>query len=165
MVSEGGGHLVLSAVFAPDTPAVHDTHDVFAEPLDLECHALARHVLDTGEPFLARTLEREPPPSPRVAPRYFELYRRLGIHSLIIAPLRIHGRSLGQLDRMHAVTQRRQQLAGGPQLGGYSERQLECIGHRTVGPEEVQRAGCAQRPRKAFWLRASSLWKCSMNSG
>lgn len=115
LLSENGTHLVLSAVCAPDASAMREARDVFAEPLDLDCHALARHVLDTGDSFMVRTLDPEQPRSPRVAPRYFELYRRLGIHSLLIAPLRIHGRPLGQL-----VLARYR-----PRSPGYDERDRE----------------------------------------
>jgi hypothetical protein len=48
------------------------------------------------------------------------------------------------LDGAYPVAQLRQHLGGGSKLGRDGQRQLERIGHRAVGPEEVHRARRAQ---------------------
>jgi len=56
------------------------------------------------------------------------------------------GRTL-ELDGSYAVAQLRDHRGGRAEFGGDGEQQVERIGHRAVGPEEVERSRCTK-----LWL-------------
>lgn len=102
LVSKDARRFQPAAGFARDGAVMSDVLEALSAPLDLERHAAARGVLDTGEPIIVyvHTVDPEPrsaPGSPGTAPRTGELGRGIGIHSMMIVPLRMHGGSLGQL--------------------------------------------------------------------
>ena len=95
LIEDEGARLVPTAVFARGGAATPEVLAALSEPLDREFSGLARQVLDTGAPLLARTLD--PALHPAGAPRGCELGRRLGVRSLMIVPLRVHGPMFGQI--------------------------------------------------------------------
>jgi PAS domain S-box-containing protein len=96
MISADGTQLIPSALFVPDPAAMRQAEDALSEPLELARHPAARGVLD-GEPFLARTLDLEQLRPPRTPQRYFDFCHEIGFHSMLMVPLRVQGRSLGEL--------------------------------------------------------------------
>jgi GAF domain-containing protein len=58
---------------------------------------MARHILECAEPFFAPKLDLEQLRPPRTTARYFEFMQRIGMHSLLIVPLRVHDQAIGQL--------------------------------------------------------------------
>ena len=97
ILSEDGRTLQHAALFDPDPEALQQAHAARPAPLVLDPHSIAREVLDTGEPFCAFDLDLEQLRPPRTEARSFELAQRIGLHSLLIVPLHVHGRSLGLL--------------------------------------------------------------------
>jgi PAS domain S-box-containing protein len=97
MLSEDGGSLTTTAAFDPDPAALTHIREVLAEPLLLDEHPLARRILDQGESFFAPQLDLEELRPPRTTERFFDFMASIGIHSLLIVPLRVGGRSLGLL--------------------------------------------------------------------
>jgi PAS domain S-box-containing protein len=97
MISADGTQLIPSALFVPDPTAMRQAEEALSDPLELAHHPVARSVLDTGEPFLIRTLDLEQLRPPRTPQRYFDFCRQMGFHSMLMVPLRARGRSLGEL--------------------------------------------------------------------
>jgi PAS domain S-box-containing protein len=97
LLSDDGRTLLLAAAFDPDPEALRQVHDAFREPFLIETHPVSRRVLETGEPFFAPKLDFEQLRPPRTTARYFDLMRGLGMHSVLIVPLRVPDRSIGQL--------------------------------------------------------------------
>ena len=96
LASDDGRELKLAALHAPDDEAARRSREMFAEPLLLERHPIARGVHETGEPFMAPTFDLEHLRA-RTTPRYFAAAEAIGMHSLMMVPLRVTGRSFGQL--------------------------------------------------------------------
>lgn len=97
ILSEDGGSLTTTAAFDPDPGALTHIREVLSEPLLLDEHPLARRILDQGESFFAPQLVLEELRPPRTTARFFDFMGSIGIHSLLIVPLRVQGRSLGLL--------------------------------------------------------------------
>jgi PAS domain S-box-containing protein len=95
--SEDGRTLTPVAAHAQDPEALRQVRDAFLEPFLLDTHPVSRRVIETGEPFFAPKLDLEQLRPPRTTPRYFDFMQRIGMHSLLIVPLRVHDRSIGQL--------------------------------------------------------------------
>jgi PAS domain S-box-containing protein len=96
LVSEDGRYLIPAAIHGPDADAETRTREMYAEPLPLEEHPISRRVLEHGEPFVAATVDPEELRG-RTTPSFFAYARAIGLHSILIAPLRIHERPLGLL--------------------------------------------------------------------
>ncbi len=96
LVSDDGRALVPAAAFDPDPEALRQLREVFGTPFLLEDHPVGRRVHETGEPFFAPTLDLERS-YPGTTPRALAFMRRIGMHSMLIVPLRSHDRSIGQL--------------------------------------------------------------------
>jgi PAS domain S-box-containing protein len=97
LLSDDGRTLTPVAAYDPDPEALRQVRDAFLEPFLLEAHPVPRRVIETGEPFLAPKLDLEQLRPPRTTARYFDFMQRMGMHSLLIVPLRVHDRSIGQL--------------------------------------------------------------------
>jgi PAS domain S-box-containing protein len=97
LLSDDGKTLVPAGVFDPDPDALRQMREVLSEPFLLEAHPVARHVVESGEPFLAAKLDLEHLRPPRTTVGFFDFMQRMGIHSMLIVALRVHDRSIGQL--------------------------------------------------------------------
>ncbi len=97
LLSDDGGTLTPVAAYDPDPEALRQVRDAFLEPFVLETHPVTRRVIETGEPFFAPKLDLEQLRPPRTTARYFDFMQRIGMHSMLIVPLRVHDRSIGQL--------------------------------------------------------------------
>jgi PAS domain S-box-containing protein len=96
LVSDDGRELVPVAVHGVDEEAERLLREVYSDPLPLDQYPVARRVHETGEPFVAAKFELEAVRS-STTPKFFEWARRIGLHSLLMLPLRNGGRSFGQL--------------------------------------------------------------------
>jgi two-component system cell cycle sensor histidine kinase/response regulator CckA len=96
LVSEDGHHLLPMAVHGPDADAEARTRGMYSEPLSIEEHPISRRVLERGEPILAARVDAETLRG-NTTPEFLAYVSAIGLHSILIAPLRIHERSLGLL--------------------------------------------------------------------
>ncbi len=96
LVSADGRELVPMAMHGVDDAAERLLHEVFSDPVPLEANPISRMVLETGEPFIAAKFDLDAV-RPRPTQKFFDWARRVGLHSLLILPLRNGGISLGQL--------------------------------------------------------------------
>ncbi len=94
--SKDGRELRLAALHAPDDEARRRAREMFSEPLLLDRHPIARRVHETGEPFIAPTLDLEYLRA-QTTPTDFAAAEATGMHSLLVVPLHVTGRSYGQL--------------------------------------------------------------------
>ena len=97
LLSDDGKTLLPAALFDPDPDALRQVRDAFLEPFLLETHPVSRRVLETGEPLFAPKLDLEQLRPPRTTARYFDFMQRIGLHSMLIVPLRVRDQSIGQL--------------------------------------------------------------------
>ncbi len=88
--------LLLKALYDRDPAIMLAAREVHSEPLTLDRHPIPRGVIDTGEPFMA-----ELPPDamrpPQTTPAYYAFGRHIGMHGVLIVPLRARGKVSGQL--------------------------------------------------------------------
>jgi PAS domain S-box-containing protein len=96
LVSADGRMLDPVAVYGADEEAERVLREMYATPLPLENYPAARQVHETGEPFVVPKVDLEAMRD-RTTPQVLEWARRIGIHSLLILPLRQRGVSFGQL--------------------------------------------------------------------
>ncbi len=98
LLSDDGQSLAPAAMFDPDPEVLSGLREALNEPFRLEEYPLTRRVLESGEPFFAPLLDFEQfPRSSATAARYSAFMRGIGVHSILIVPLRIHDRSIGEL--------------------------------------------------------------------
>jgi PAS domain S-box-containing protein len=86
LLASDGKTLVPTAVFDVDPVALCQIRDRLSETLARDAHPAARQVLETGESFYAPVLGPEQ-----------DFLPGIGVHSLLIVPLRDQGRAIGQL--------------------------------------------------------------------
>ncbi len=96
LVSEDGRELVSAVIRGVDADAERRARELFSGPFPLDGDSLARRVHDRGELFVAATLDNDELRSHSRPDRYATA-RAIGLHSLMMVPLRFHSRSLGQL--------------------------------------------------------------------
>ena len=96
LVSEDGRYLIPAAIHAPDADTETRTREMYAEPLPLEEHPISRRALEQGEPFVAVRVDPEELRG-RTTPSFLAYARGIRLHSILIAPLRIHERPIGLL--------------------------------------------------------------------
>ena len=96
LLSDDGEQLTPAAMFDADPGVLRQAREEFSEPLLVRTHAFSRGVLETEEPFFAPqvTLPARPPGE---SSRGYELFRTLGVHSLVVVALRVHDRVVGEL--------------------------------------------------------------------
>jgi PAS domain S-box-containing protein len=110
LVSEAAPGPEPAAMFAQDGAAVPDVVEALSKALDRGCPAGVHGVLDPSEPTIVHGRASAPGASaPAACPR------ELGIHSMMIVPLRLHDRAFGQL----VVARYR------PERAAYDERDLQ----------------------------------------
>ncbi len=86
----------LAAVQAPDDEADRVLREIFSEPFLRAGYSIARQVDESGKPFLSEEIDNETLSS-QLTPKCSALLKSIGIHSLLILPLRAEERSLGQV--------------------------------------------------------------------
>ncbi len=89
--------LVLSGSYDPDPQVRERLRAAFHEPFLLASHPISRKVLEMGEPHFTPRLDLEQLRPPATTQQFHELFQDLRVHSLMVVPLRVQGRSLGQL--------------------------------------------------------------------
>jgi PAS domain S-box-containing protein len=96
ILSPDGRELVPVVMHGFDVEAEQRTRELFSGPFPLDGDSLAKRVHDRGQSFVAATLELD---EIRLhsRPSRYDHARAIGLHSLMMVPLRIHSRSLGQL--------------------------------------------------------------------
>jgi PAS domain S-box-containing protein len=97
LLSEDGKTLSPAAVFDSDPRALRQLRDALLEPLPIDTQPLARQILESGEPFFAPKLDLEQLRPPVTTAHFFDFAQRIGIHSLLVVPLRVQQRSVGEL--------------------------------------------------------------------
>ena len=95
LVSDDGGSLTPAAMFDSDPRVLASAREAFSEPLLVRTHPFSRGVLETGEPFFTPKLELEQ--RPLASSPAFELFRELGVHSLVVVALPGDGRAVGEI--------------------------------------------------------------------
>lgn len=96
LLSDDGLSLIPVATFDPDPETLHQLNDALLEPLALEAHPVTRAVIESGESLFLPRLDLARFRA-RTTPRSYDFMQRIGMHSLMLVPLRIHDRSIGQL--------------------------------------------------------------------
>jgi PAS domain S-box-containing protein len=96
LISDDGRELVPVAAHGVDEEADALLREVRFDPLPLNQHPVSRRVHETGEPFVAPKFDLDAIRS-STPPMFFEWLRRLGIHSVLMVPLRNRGTSFGHL--------------------------------------------------------------------
>ncbi|HSO39642.1 MAG TPA: GAF domain-containing protein, partial [Labilithrix sp.] len=91
-----GRTLLPLASHTPDPKAARQVAALLATPIDVERHALASRALRTGEGVLVAHVDLEAHRS-EVDAAVLEHEEKLGIHSILVVPLRLRGRSIGLL--------------------------------------------------------------------
>jgi two-component system, cell cycle sensor histidine kinase and response regulator CckA len=94
LLSPDGESMATSSVHAIDPEALAILRESFANRLlSLTKQPLLRRLLDTGEGVLIPRLSEQPNPS--AEQQYWQ--KRLGLHSTLVVPIRVQGRSIGVL--------------------------------------------------------------------
>ena len=96
LLSQNGRELVPAVTRGFDEVAEQRARELFAGPFPLDGDSLAKRVHERGESFVAATLDHDEIRQHSRQNRYDQA-RAMGLHSLMMVPLRIHSRSLGQL--------------------------------------------------------------------
>ena len=91
-----GDMLTRVATHARDPQLVARMDAVSSAVLPLSAHPASKHVLESGQPILSRTLDLEALRK-STSPAYAALLEEYGAHSTIVVPLRVRGRSIGEL--------------------------------------------------------------------
>ncbi|MDQ3336157.1 MAG: PAS domain S-box protein [Myxococcota bacterium] len=97
MLSDDRSVVVPAALSDPDTDALASARQVLMEPLMLDRHSVIRDVVTTGNPYLCEVVDVEAMRPPRTTQRYFEFVQRIGLHSVLMVALRVHGQTIGLL--------------------------------------------------------------------
>jgi PAS domain S-box-containing protein len=95
LLDDDGTSLMPAAMFDSDPRVLGEAREAFSEPLVIATHLFSRGVIETGAPFFAPKIELEVRPDG--SSRGYELFRTLGVHSLVVVPLRARERVIGEL--------------------------------------------------------------------
>jgi PAS domain S-box-containing protein len=96
LLSDDGLSLVPAAAHAADEDGTRLLCELYFEPIPLAGYPIVRSVQESGEPFVAKVFDPEALRS-NATPKYYEWARRVGLHSVMMIPLRHGSRSLGQI--------------------------------------------------------------------
>ena len=108
LVSDDRLVLVPSALADRDPEALILARQALTEPITLDRHPIMGGVFATGEPHLRPTIDLDELQPPRTTPGYFEFVKRIGMRSILMVALRVHGTSIGVLALMrHGATSAR----------------------------------------------------------
>jgi transcriptional regulator with GAF, ATPase, and Fis domain len=97
LLSEDGRTLIPVAIHARDEDAERLARAGLSEPLQLDMHPISRQVHESGEPFFVARLDLEELRARATPPASVEYMKDAGIHSVLMVPLRLQGRSIGHL--------------------------------------------------------------------
>jgi PAS domain S-box-containing protein len=98
LLSDDGQAVAPAAVFDPDPDVLGQLREALSERSRLDAHPLTRRVLESGEAFFAPRIDLALlRGAPGEAGRYFGFMERVGVHSLLIVPLRANQQSIGQI--------------------------------------------------------------------
>jgi PAS domain S-box-containing protein len=87
--------LVPVATDSPDEETRRRLKEIYIAPMPLDRHPILRRVHESGEPLLLAKVDMDEIRA-KTAPQYFSLMESLGMHSVLYAPFRLRGRSIGQ---------------------------------------------------------------------
>jgi two-component system cell cycle sensor histidine kinase/response regulator CckA len=95
LLSDNGEELLPATVYACDLDVQRLSETVLAKyPIRIAEQAAARHLLETGEPLLVPHFD---PMNSRRSPEYAAFEKQIGVHSMLLVPLRLRGQSIGML--------------------------------------------------------------------
>lgn len=97
MLSEDRAVLVPAALSDRDPEALTIARQALMEPLTVDRHPVMAGVVTTGVPYVREVVDVEEMRPPRTTPGYYDFVKRLGMHSILLVALRVHGESLGVL--------------------------------------------------------------------
>jgi GAF domain-containing protein len=97
LLSDAGKTFVPTAVFDPDHRSLSGARSPFVQSLTVEEHPVLRHILESGEPFCAPKAGVENLDLLPTAALLFDTAQEVRFHSLLVVPLAVQGRSIGQL--------------------------------------------------------------------
>ena len=105
MLSADRSVLVPAALSDRDPEALAIARHALMEPLSVDRHPIMGGVVTTGKPYLREVVDLEEMRPPRTTPGYYEFVKRIGMHSVLLVALRVHGASIGVLALIrHRVT-------------------------------------------------------------
>jgi PAS domain S-box-containing protein len=96
LVSEDGERLALASLHATDDDMARVARRAFSEPLAIEGLTIARHVHESGHPYLAARFDLDASAALTTA-QASTIARAIGVRSLMVVPLVVDHRSLGQV--------------------------------------------------------------------
>jgi PAS domain S-box-containing protein len=96
LLSDDRTTLVPAALADRDPAVLAESRELIMEPMTLERHRDMAAVLATGTAFAHAVTDLEELRG-RAQPRYFEFVKRIGMHAVMLVPLRVHGDSIGML--------------------------------------------------------------------
>jgi PAS domain S-box-containing protein len=97
LLEEAGRTLVLVAAFDPDSRADPQLRPAPSPSFVVEDYPALHQVAESGEPYYAPRLDLGDLGPSLTAALLFDVAREVEFHSLLVVPLGIHGRSIGQL--------------------------------------------------------------------
>jgi len=101
LLNEAGTHLSAVAIYSPDPETLAQAREVLSAAVPVQFHPIAKRVHGTGQPFIAARTQLEalrddqPVDLPRPPGSDFE--RRIGVHSMLVVPLRVNDQPIGQI--------------------------------------------------------------------
>ncbi|MEO8701352.1 MAG: PAS domain S-box protein [Kofleriaceae bacterium] len=95
LLSDDGTALVPAVLADRDPEVLALSRRVLMETVTLAGHPVARAVVVTGEPYVRPVLDLGELRPPRTTPQYYDYVQRIGMHSMLIVALRVHGESIG----------------------------------------------------------------------
>ncbi|HEV3191293.1 MAG TPA: PAS domain S-box protein, partial [Polyangiaceae bacterium] len=96
LLANDGRGLELAALHVPDEDVLRRAREMFSAPMLLEQHAVSRQVHESRRPLLVAKLDLDKLRS-QTLPAYVEFVQATGMHSLLVVPLQVRERSIGQV--------------------------------------------------------------------
>ncbi len=97
VLSDDGKALLPAAIFDPDPETFQRLKTTLADPFILEANPVSRRIVETREPNVIPVVDLEQMRPPMTSPSTFELIQGIGLHSVLMLPLLVNGRCIGQL--------------------------------------------------------------------
>jgi PAS domain S-box-containing protein len=96
LLSEDGSQLVPAALFDADPDALALSRSAYAEAVILDAHPVPQAVVTTGQPYVRPVVDLAEL-RPHTTAAFHAFLERIGMHSVLIAALRVRGDSIGLL--------------------------------------------------------------------